>query len=193
VSGRDCSEWWPTRVNESQRESTRGRRGSPFLVMERRPFEVNSPENWPIRTLFPALIAKLNSVSEGENRCSISSLERICVPDDEQTGSNESTAPAGSPLHEALVLVPCLTAQKPEPAEKHKRSAQEEGIREAAFLYLFEVGTGPDPDYSFFCLSVDSDGFKDQHDPSDALMKRFPRMHRTLRKFSSRRKTKGLI
>jgi hypothetical protein len=43
--------------------------------MERRPFEVKSPEDWPIRTLFPALIAKLNSVSEGENKCSISSLE----------------------------------------------------------------------------------------------------------------------
>jgi hypothetical protein len=65
-----------------QRESTRGRRGSPFLVMERRPFEVKSPKDWPIRTPFPALIAKLNSVSEGENKCSISSLERICVPDD---------------------------------------------------------------------------------------------------------------
>ena len=65
-------------ANESQRG---GRRGSPFLVMERRPFEVKSPEDWPIRTLFPALIAKLNSVSEGENKCSISSLERIRVPD----------------------------------------------------------------------------------------------------------------
>jgi hypothetical protein len=83
-----------------------------------------------------------------------------------------------------LVVVPFLTAQKPEPSEKDKRSAQEEDIREAAFLYLFEVGTGPDPDYSFFCLSVNSDGFKDGHDPSDALMKRFPRMHRTIRKFS---------
>jgi len=50
--------------------------------MERRLFEVKSPEDWPIRTPFPALIAKLNSVSEGENKCSISSLERICVPDD---------------------------------------------------------------------------------------------------------------
>ena len=81
-------------------------------------------------------------------------------------------------------LVPCVTAQKPEPSEKDKRSAQEEDIREAAFLYLFGFDPGPDVDYSFFCLSVDSDGFKDQHDPSDGLMKRFPRMHRTIRKSS---------
>jgi hypothetical protein len=64
------------------------------------------------------------------------------------------------------------------------RPAQEEDIREVAFLYLFNVGTGPDPDYSFYCLSVDSEGFKDHHDPSDALLKKFTRMHRTLRKFS---------
>ena len=60
------------RIGQSggQRESTKGRRGSPFLVMERQPFEVLSPEDWPIRILFSALIAKLNSVSEGENKCS---------------------------------------------------------------------------------------------------------------------------
>lgn len=82
-----------------------------------------------------------------------------------------------------FVLVPSVTAQTPgQPSETDKRSAQEGDIREAAFLYLLDVGPGPGPDYSF-CLSVDSDGFKD-HDPSDAPMKRFPRMHRTIRKFS---------
>jgi len=64
------------------------------------------------------------------------------------------------------------------------RLGLEEDIREAVFLYLFEVGTGPDPDYSFFCLSVDSNGFTDLHDPSALLLKRFPRMHRTIRKAS---------
>jgi len=83
-----------------------------------------------------------------------------------------------------FILVPYVTAQTPAPSQKDRRSAQEEDIREAAFLYLFEVGAGPDPDYSSLCLSVDSDGFKDQHDPSDTLMKRFPRMHRMIRKFS---------
>ena len=76
-----------------------------------------------------------------------------------------------------------MLAQK-QPSNPDLRSAQEEDIREAVFLYLFKVGTGPDPDYSFFCLSVDSDGFKSLHDPSDALMKRFPSTRRTLRKFS---------
>lgn len=64
------------------------------------------------------------------------------------------------------------------------RVGQEEDIREAAFLFLFEVGTGPDPDYSLYCLSVDSDGPRALHDPSDALLERFPRMHRTIRKAS---------
>jgi hypothetical protein len=94
----------------------------------------------------------------------------------------------------SCILFDC--AKKPEPSEKDKRSAQEEDIREAAFLYLFEVGTGPDPDYSFFCLSVDSDGLKDPHDPSDALMKRFPQdapFHPQVFGVRSRRKTKGLI
>lgn len=63
------------------------------------------------------------------------------------------------------------------------RTVQEEDVREAAFLFLFGVGTGPDPDYSFYCLSVDSSGLEG-HDPSESLMKRFPIMHRTLRKFS---------
>jgi hypothetical protein len=88
----------------------------------------------------------------------------------------------------ALALGMCclpipILAQK-QPSNADSRSAQEEDIREAAFLYLFNVGTGPDPDYSVYCLSVDSDGVKNLHDPSDALMKRFPPMHRTLRKFS---------
>ncbi len=64
------------------------------------------------------------------------------------------------------------------------RLGLEEDIREAVFLYLFEIGTGPDPDYSFYCLSVDSDGPQVVHDPSDALLKRFPQMHRTIRKAS---------
>lgn len=83
-----------------------------------------------------------------------------------------------------LVVAPSARAQNQQSSESNLRSAQEEDIRVAAFLYLFDVETGPDPDYSFYCLSVDSDGFKVHHDPSDSLMKRFPRMHRTLRKVS---------
>jgi hypothetical protein len=65
-----------------------------------------------------------------------------------------------------------------------KRSAQQEDIREAVFLFLFDVGTGPDPSYPIYCLSVDSAGTKDPHDPSDSLMKRFPKARFTLRKAS---------
>lgn len=52
------------------------------------------------------------------------------------------------------------------------RRTQEEAIRESAFLYLFKVGTGPDPDYSVYCLSVDSNDPRHPSDPSDSLMKR---------------------
>lgn len=64
-------------------------------------------------------------------------------------------------------------------------AAQEEDIREAAFLFLFEIETGPNPDYSFYCLSVNSSGLTSGDDPSEALLKRFPRMHRTIRKASN--------
>jgi len=64
------------------------------------------------------------------------------------------------------------------------KTEQEEDIRLSAFLFLLDVGTGPDPDYSFSCLSVDFEGFKTLHDPSDSLLIRFPKMHRTIRKAS---------
>jgi hypothetical protein len=84
----------------------------------------------------------------------------------------------------ALVLGPLCLAHKRLPSNQNLRSAQEEDIREAAFLYLFGVGTGPDPDYSHYCLSVDSMGFSDRHDPSDSLLKRFSQTRRTIRRFS---------
>lgn len=59
------------------------------------------------------------------------------------------------------------------------RTTQEEDIREAAFLFLLD-GTGPYPDYSVYCLAVNSSG----DDQSEALLKHFPRMHRTIRKSS---------
>lgn len=89
----------------------------------------------------------------------------------------------------AIVLVavafgPVCLPQKKHPSNGAWRSAQEEDIREAAFLFLFGIGAGPDPDYPHFCLSVDSKGFNDRHDPSDSLMKRLSQTHRTVRKFS---------
>ena len=84
----------------------------------------------------------------------------------------------------ALVLAPLCLAQKKQSSNRDLRSAQEEDIREAAFVYLFAVGTGPDPDYPHYCLSVDSKGFDDRHDPSDSLLKRFPQARRTIRKLS---------
>ena len=65
------------------------------------------------------------------------------------------------------------------------RIAQEEDIREAAFLFLFEIDAGPDPDYSFYCLSVNSVGLTNGDDPSVALLKRLPRIHRTIRRGSN--------
>jgi len=88
----------------------------------------------------------------------------------------------------AVILAACLlfsfSFAQNRSADPVPRRAQEEDIHEAVFLYLFEIGTGPDPDYSFYCLSVDSDGPQALHDPSDALLKCFPRMHRTIRKAS---------
>jgi hypothetical protein len=86
----------------------------------------------------------------------------------------------------ALGLFFLSTAQlaQNQPPLPDSRTAQEEDIREAAFLFLFEIGTGPDPDYSLYCLSVNSGGLTSGDDPSEALLKRFPRMHRTVRKAS---------
>jgi hypothetical protein len=81
----------------------------------------------------------------------------------------------------ALSLSPVHGEQGIDPA---KRSAQEEDIREAVFLSLFDVGTGPDPSYRIYCLSVGSVATKDTHDPSDSFMKRFPKAPFTLRKAS---------
>lgn len=72
-----------------------------------------------------------------------------------------------------------------QPSIPNSLTAQEEDIREAAFLFLFEIGAGPDPDYSFYCLSVDSAGLAKGDDPSEALLKRLSRTHRTIRKASN--------
>jgi len=44
----------------------------------------------------------------------------------------------------AFLLAPSSPAQRQQASNQDLRSAQEEDIREAAFLYLFDVGTGPD-------------------------------------------------
>jgi hypothetical protein len=83
------------------------------------------------------------------------------------------------------VLMPSLSqVHSQQGTDSARRSAQEEDIREAVFLSLFDVGTGPDPSYHTYCLSVNSVGTKDTHDPSDSFMKRFPKGPFTLRKAS---------
>ena len=82
-------------------------------------------------------------------------------------------------------FLPAAVLAQNQPSIPGLRTAQEEDIREAAFLFLFEIRTGPDPDYSFYCLSVNSSGLNNGDDPSEALLKRFPRMHRTIRKASN--------
>ena len=77
-------------------------------------------------------------------------------------------------------FLPAAVLAQNQPSIPESRTTQEEDIREAAFLFLFEIGTGPYPGYSFYCLSVNSSG----DDPSEAFLKRFPRMHRTVRKAS---------
>lgn len=72
-----------------------------------------------------------------------------------------------------------------------KRLSQEQDVRLAAFAYLFGVGTGPDPDYPYYCLSVDSDGPNHGADPSDSLMSRLPKTNRTIRKASECENSKG--
>jgi hypothetical protein len=84
-----------------------------------------------------------------------------------------------------VCFIPAVVLAQNQPSIPDLRTAQEEDIREAAFLFLFEIGTGPDPDYSFYCLSVNSSGLNNGDDPSEALLKRFPRMHRTIRKASN--------
>jgi hypothetical protein len=83
-----------------------------------------------------------------------------------------------------MCFLPAAILAQKQPSNPDLRLAQEEDIREAAFLYLFAVGTGPDPDYSTFCLSVNSSGLTSGDDPSEALLKRFPKMRRTIRKAS---------
>ena len=85
----------------------------------------------------------------------------------------------------AVCFLPAAVLAQNQPSIPDSRTAQEEDIREAAFLFLFEIGTGPDPDYSFYCLSVNSSGLTSGDDPPEALLKRFPRMHRTIRKASN--------
>jgi hypothetical protein len=84
-----------------------------------------------------------------------------------------------------VCFLPAAVLAQNQPSIPDSRTTQEEDIREAAFLFLFEIGTGPDPDYSFYCLSVNSSGLTSGDDPSEALLKRFPRMHRTIRKASN--------
>jgi len=84
-----------------------------------------------------------------------------------------------------VCFLPTAVLAQNQPSIPDSRTAQEEDIREAAFLFLFEIGTGPDPDYSFFCLSVNSSGLTSGDDPSETLLKRLPRMHRTFRKASN--------
>jgi len=82
-----------------------------------------------------------------------------------------------------LCLSPAFSPGQKQPPDSNLRLAEED-IRLAAFLYLLDVDRGPDPDYSIYCLTVDSNAPGDHHDPSDSLLKRFPQSHRTIRKFS---------
>jgi hypothetical protein len=94
-----------------------------------------------------------------------------------------------------ICFLPADLLAQNQPPLPDSRTAQEEDIREAAFLFLFDIATGPDPDSSFYCLSVNSSGPTSGDDPSEALLKRFPRIHRTLRKASEceiTKKRKGL-
>ena len=84
-----------------------------------------------------------------------------------------------------VCFLPAAVLAPNQPSIPDSRTTQEEDIREAAFLFLFEIGTGPDPDFSFYCLSVNSSGLTSGDDPSETLLKRFPRMHRTIRKSSN--------
>jgi hypothetical protein len=81
-------------------------------------------------------------------------------------------------------LFSSLPVRSQQSTKQARLVAQEEDIREAVFLFLFDVGTGSDPNYPIYCLSVNSVGTKDPHDPSDSLMKRFPKARFTLRKAS---------
>jgi len=84
-----------------------------------------------------------------------------------------------------VCFLPAAVLAQNQPSIPDSRTTQEEDIREAAFLFLLEIGTGPNPDYSIYCLAVNSSGLTSGDDPSEALLKRFPRMHRTIRKSSN--------
>jgi len=84
-----------------------------------------------------------------------------------------------------VCFLPATILAQNQPSIPGSRIAQEEDIREAAFLFLFDISTGPFPDYSFYCLSVNSGGLNSGDDPSETLLKQLSRMHQTIHKASN--------
>ncbi len=50
-----------------------------------------------------------------------------------------------------VCFLPAAVLAQNQPSIPDSRTTQEEDIREAAFLFLLEIGTGPNPDYSIYC------------------------------------------
>lgn len=71
-----------------------------------------------------------------------------------------------------------------EPVPRPAAPPKDEEVREAAFLYLFNIVAGPGPDSSVYCLSINSAVSSYGGDPTEALLSRLSKTRRTVQKLS---------